>query len=81
MHNVCFKNYVDYTRWSFTKYDTRLRTGTCTSMNVEQVISKEQIFSIMLYYVTLCYVIRIYHGIFIFLVCISKPMLEIMVIR
>ena len=81
MHNVCFKNYVDYTRWSFMTYDTRLRAGTCTSMNFEQVISKEQMFSIMLCYVTLCYVIRIYHGIFIFLVCISKPMLEIMVIR
>ena len=47
-------------------YDTQLRASTCTSMNFEQVISKEQIFSLTLCYVTLYastivfYVIYIY---------------------
>ena len=36
-------------------YDIRLRAGTYSSMNFDQVISKEQIFSIMLCYVMLCY--------------------------
>ena len=67
MHNVCFKNYGDYTRWSFVTYDTQLTTNTFTCMNFEQVISKKKnIFS----YAMLRYIICIYHDIFISLIYI-----------
>ena len=69
-------------------YDTRLKVGTNTRMNFEQIIWKEQIFSLTLCYIMLnaftlsfIYITLWSFMTYVLIIYISKHMLEIMFIR